>query len=258
MSRLVEDLLRESLTLPFVSPGAVVEKQCSLCEIVHPIGSFNQNKGNGKTSSSIFCRDCRKSRRKDILGDRDKEKINERGRKRYHENIEQNQSRAKEYYSKNKQNKKKPTPNQKVRKNKKGKERWWDRREDELRRGRDYYAANKGKIDARIAEYRRLNPDVMRNYQSLRRAQMAKLQINVTRETIAARIEVYGHNCAYCGKPYEHLDHVKAVSRNGFHSPSNLRPSCKTCNLRKGKMSIKDWYRISGPWTGLPVPNLPW
>ncbi len=257
MSALVEDLMRSILNIPWTEPEPTTSKMCVMCEITHPIENFSQNKGGGVISSSKYCKKCRRSRQNAITGDRYKEKTNERSRKLYHDNLEASHARAKEYYSKNKHRKKKPTCEQKVRNNKRNKIRWWDRRDEELKRGRSYYAANKEKVEARIKEYRRLNPDVLRNYCAMRRAKIRGLTINVTRETIAGRIELYGHRCAYCGDQYEQLDHVKAVARNGMHSPANLRPACKACNLRKGKMSISDWKRLSGLWAGLPQPNLP-
>ena len=49
--------------------------------------------------------------------------------------------------------------------------------------------------------------------------------------------------CAYCGKPAETWDHIKALVENkefsGYgHILNNLIPCCKQCNSKKGK---KDW-----------------
>jgi 5-methylcytosine-specific restriction endonuclease McrA len=54
-----------------------------------------------------------------------------------------------------------------------------------------------------------------------------------TREQVEARIAYYGDVCAYCGGPFEHLDHVIPLSRGGTGWPANLRPACKACNLSK-------------------------
>ena len=50
-------------------------------------------------------------------------------------------------------------------------------------------------------------------------------------------------NCAYCDKPAETWDHIKAVvSKSEFsgheHQINNLIPCCKNCNSAKGN---KDW-----------------
>jgi len=36
-----------------------------------------------------------------------------------------------------------------------------------------------------------------------------------------------------CGAPWEHIDHVKPISKGGSNWPANLRPACEPCNLRK-------------------------
>lgn len=54
-----------------------------------------------------------------------------------------------------------------------------------------------------------------------------------TAEALAQRIAYYGGLCWMCGAPYEHLDHVKPVSRGGPHMLANLRPACSRCNLAK-------------------------
>jgi 5-methylcytosine-specific restriction endonuclease McrA len=44
---------------------------------------------------------------------------------------------------------------------------------------------------------------------------------------------VIGHDCAICGAPAEHLDHVRPVIRGGGDHPSDLQPLCARCNLAK-------------------------
>lgn len=63
----------------------------------------------------------------------------------------------------------------------------------------------------------------------------------VTPNHINARIAFYGSRCAYCGGPYEHLDHVIPLARGGKHCPANLRPACAPCNLSKKDKLLKDW-----------------
>jgi uncharacterized protein (TIGR02646 family) len=57
--------------------------------------------------------------------------------------------------------------------------------------------------------------------------------------------------CAYCGcflnKTTFHVDHIQAKSLNGNNDIDNLFPSCLSCNIRKGAMSVerfrKELYR---------------
>lgn len=70
-------------------------------------------------------------------------------------------------------------------------------------------------------------------YKFLRRARKAGAGGCATAAQVRARIDYYGGVCAYCGGPYEHLDHVIALARGGTNWPANLRPSCACCNLTK-------------------------
>lgn len=56
-----------------------------------------------------------------------------------------------------------------------------------------------------------------------------------------ARIAYFGGRCAYCGGPYECLDHVKPLSRGGSNWPANMRPSCTPCNSSKGSLLLSEW-----------------
>jgi 5-methylcytosine-specific restriction endonuclease McrA len=71
----------------------------------------------------------------------------------------------------------------------------------------------------------------------LKSAQTAK----IGKSDIVARVSVFGERCAYCGGPFEHLDHVKPISLGGPHILSNLRPSCAKCNLTKNAKPAKEW-----------------
>lgn len=42
------------------------------------------------------------------------------------------------------------------------------------------------------------------------------------------------HECQYCGRRAENLDHVIPKSQGGVHSWVNVVASCRNCNTRKG------------------------
>lgn len=114
---------------------------------------------------------------------------------------------------------------------------------------RQYYALNKDQMNARvranyransekrlvqIQEWKDANPDKISAMSAQRRGWKAGASGTVTDEQIAARVELFGGLCAYCGsQPYEHLDHVIALARGGTNWPANLRPACAECNLSK-------------------------
>jgi 5-methylcytosine-specific restriction protein A len=41
-------------------------------------------------------------------------------------------------------------------------------------------------------------------------------------------------NCAACGRPAEHVDHIQPIARGGTNHPGNLQALCASCNLVKG------------------------
>jgi len=59
-------------------------------------------------------------------------------------------------------------------------------------------------------------------------------------EHVKARWDYYAGGCYLCGKPADTLDHVIPIARGGTHFPANLRPSCRTCNSRKGAKALNE------------------
>jgi 5-methylcytosine-specific restriction endonuclease McrA len=259
ISGFIDSTLRKALCVE--KPPEETVRTCAECDNEKDINNFIQHKGRGIISKSIYCKSCRLKRRRFMGGDHLKGLIRNASRKNYWKDHEKSRARSNKYYSKNKdkilEKQANASPFIKKVKNTRSRRKWWENRDRELNRGRSYYAANKEKVNLRIKEYRRLNPDVPRNYWHKRRAKIIGLSINITRESIAGRIEIYGHLCAYCGKPYEQLDHVKSVALMGMHCPANIRPACKSCNLKKGKMKWIDWVKRCKHITGLPVSSLP-
>ncbi|GHO76469.1 hypothetical protein KSD_42400 [Ktedonobacter sp. SOSP1-85] len=50
-----------------------------------------------------------------------------------------------------------------------------------------------------------------------------------------ATLDLYDWKCAYCGGPYEALEHQRPlVAPDGGTTALNCVPSCQSCNLRKG------------------------
>jgi hypothetical protein len=70
----------------------------------------------------------------------------------------------------------------------------------------------------------------------------------VTAADIARRFWLFGNACAYCGcdGPLQ-VDHVVAITRGGLHTPDNLVPACKRCNISKNAQRVEAWY-LSQPF----------
>ena len=97
--------------------------------------------------------------------------------------------------------------------------------------------------DARDAEKRRWERYYRENREQLIVAAKAKEvrrkgapTIPFTVAQLEERLSMFD-GCWMCGCELDgelHLDHVKPLSKGGWHCLSNLRPSCPSCNLSKG------------------------
>jgi 5-methylcytosine-specific restriction endonuclease McrA len=107
---------------------------------------------------------------------------------------------------------------------------------------RDYYQRNKEKY----AEYWQNNKERFaprnRETQHRRRVRLKRaLIVPFTVEALEQRLSMFGHSCWMCGGAGEHVDHVIALSKGGWHTLANLRPACGRCNRRK---SSRNWKRF--------------
>lgn len=116
---------------------------------------------------------------------------------------------------------------------------WRDTNRDQARMAsRRWYAENTDRAKAQIARWKVANRDaVLRNSLAgwhRRRARLLELTcIPFTRDQLDQRMSMFGHRCWMCGGPFEHVDHVKPLSKGGAHMLCNLRPACRSCNLSK-------------------------
>jgi 5-methylcytosine-specific restriction endonuclease McrA len=101
------------------------------------------------------------------------------------------------------------------------------------------YRANRTEAYAANAQrWRAANPErakaTARASTSRRRAKTkgAKVVAFTTR-ALADRMAYFGNRCWMCLGPFEHVDHVKPLSKGGLHMLANLRPACSSCNNRK-------------------------
>lgn len=72
----------------------------------------------------------------------------------------------------------------------------------------------------------------------------------------------FGNTCAYCGgesgDPRLEVEHVEAKGVSGTNSTHNLVLSCRSCNERKGKLSLDAFGRLTGrDYSGLQPKSTP-
>lgn len=107
---------------------------------------------------------------------------------------------------------------------------------------RKYYNTHRESILARNKAWCVQNP-VKARERTLRR--LARKNKNIifpfSKTMLSERMSVFDNRCAYCGGPFDHIDHLKPLSMGGAHCLGNLRPSCQSCNLQKGAMNPFDW-----------------
>jgi 5-methylcytosine-specific restriction endonuclease McrA len=108
----------------------------------------------------------------------------------------------------------------------------------------NYYKRNSAKITAYNTKWAKENLLANRNKGHRYRARKRSNTIQkFTKAQLEQRMSVFGFQCAYCGGSFDHIDHVKPISKGGYHCLSNLRPACKKCNQEKHNKSLSEWLR---------------
>lgn len=115
-----------------------------------------------------------------------------------------------------------------------------------------YYAENRRRKDELNRRWKRENPkqwgSIRRQARQLRRAREAAATIvPFTHAEMLANWEEHDlYGCAFCGGPYEDIEHLVPLSKGGEHSIANLVPSCRDCNRGVGgKHSKMPWEWLS-------------
>lgn len=112
---------------------------------------------------------------------------------------------------------------------------WYQANIDKARAySREYAARNKAVVRQRWKDWYKNNPDKALENMRRRRARLANATVVLfTPEQLTARMAYWGNKCWMCGGAFEHVDHVKPLSKGGPHILANLRPACEFCNCSK-------------------------
>lgn len=128
--------------------------------------------------------------------------------------------------------------------------------------GRRWREANRERRAEATGRWQQANPEKVRatkrHYQALRRARLKAATIVPFTYAEMLRhwedLDLYG--CAFCGGPYEDIEHIVPLSRGGErggeHSLDNIVPSCRDCNRGVGGKHSRDPWE----WLAERFPNL--
>ena len=106
--------------------------------------------------------------------------------------------------------------------------------ERQLEASRRWNEANREKSSAKSRAWAARNPDKVKARTQRRRAlKKAATVYPITSAQIAEKMSYWGNKCWMCEGPFEHVDHVKPLSKGGPHILANLRPACASCNASK-------------------------
>lgn len=121
---------------------------------------------------------------------------------------------------------------------------------------KEYYQEHKEQEQEKQRNYQQNNPDKMKQYQE-NREKTKHHEISNT-EWIACK-NYFGNCCAYCGLPLDkhlHMKNGKLIlfdfckdhkDNEGANDLSNCIPACKSCNSKKWKSTLEEWYNENNP-----------
>ncbi len=122
-----------------------------------------------------------------------------------------------------------------------GRERYRKDPEKYCLKRREQLRNNPERCRATAKKWRLAHPDNVKAAKARRRAKERGSAGDASTKEIQARIAYFGKKCAYCGGPFEHLDHFVPLTKGGSGHASNLVPACAACNLSKSNKNPGEW-----------------
>jgi 5-methylcytosine-specific restriction endonuclease McrA len=186
-------------------------KTCARCKIPKPLDQYGAGK---KWSDGLFpyCRECKRAADRTSHA-RHKAKRNASMREHYQVNRESYIARSTAYYTEN--------------------------REQRSQQAVAWNQANaERRLEIRKASFRKAwtaDPERFREAWRKRHAAIRRgcATHPFTTAQLAAKVEYWGSRCWICSGPWDSIDHVKPLAKQGPHMLANLRPVCTPCNTRK-------------------------
>lgn len=252
-------------------------KICSKCQIPQPLGNFSKGK-NKKDGKSPKCKLCEKQYREE-----NKERIALQKKQWQEENKKELSLKSKQYREENKdvialrkkkwqqenkerlslkhknwreENKDRISQRDKQYRNEKGKELLLKKREyyennksNNILKRRHYYENNKEQIIFKVNQWYKTPIGKLSAKNSSHKRRTVTKQGDVTTIQLKELLDNSTH-CFYCNNPLVpneiHVDHYIPLHQGGLHTISNLRITCRKCNLQKGKKMPEEFLKYAG------------
>lgn len=112
----------------------------------------------------------------------------------------------------------------------------------------NYRKNNRDKLDAANKKWRNENKDKCANYRRIRKARLKSADGAFTVEQWLEKLAFFGNCCYLCKEPLAgketHAEHRIPISRGGTNWIANIAPACKNCNLKKGRLTEKEFRNL--------------
>lgn len=169
------------------------------------------------------------------------------GRLRVKNYTEKNKDRVRAYYKEwSRINAEKIKANDRIRSAKYRSE----NREKRLETCRAYARANPEKVAASKRNWKKNNPEIVRQQHATRRALKESAPVgSMPRGTVKRILGLQKMKCACCHTSLHdgyHVDHIQPLSRGGKHEANNLQALCAPCNLSKHAKDPIDFMQSKG------------
>lgn len=97
-----------------------------------------------------------------------------------------------------------------------------------------YRRNNPEKVKVALAAWHKANPHKMKEYNARRKARLRGAKLYpISAAALQQKWDYWGGRCWMCPDGATTWDHVKPLSKGGYHILANLRPACRPCNSRK-------------------------
>ena len=212
----------------------MTEKYCRGCNQTLPLSAYTRNKRQGVESR---CKVCNARRHKEYEK-KNRHSIRQRVRAYRARNPERHRAYVRAYKKRHPDRARASLMD-------------WRRRNPhrvkEIRN--EHYYRHRQKIRAerllRRKASQRVDRLLQRIHANTRRVRKVNASGAFTREQFVSKCDYFGWRCYLCRKPLTAttvvVEHRIPLSRGGSNWISNLAPSCKTCNQRKGKKTEREY-----------------